>query len=155
MESQRVGFQARVQTGRAAVRTTYAQQGRRQWRPLQHSCLENPRDGGVWWAAVQGVAQGWTRLSDLAGAAACTVGVFSLPCMRQIQINSQSCKWQGGGDSKSATSQMGKLRSGGRGFVTADSLGCLKYICKNVPAFSMYIDIYLTYSVHSNSIKNI
>ena len=25
--------------------------------PLQHSCLENPRDGGAWWAAVYGVAQ--------------------------------------------------------------------------------------------------
>ena len=30
--------------------------------PLQHSCLENPRDGGAWWAAVYGVAQGRTRL---------------------------------------------------------------------------------------------
>ena len=26
------------------------------------SCLENPRDGGAWWAAVYGVAQSWTRL---------------------------------------------------------------------------------------------
>ena len=30
--------------------------------PLQCSCLENPRDGGVWWAAVYGVAQSQTRL---------------------------------------------------------------------------------------------
>ena len=30
--------------------------------PLQYSCLENPRDGGAWWAAVYGVAQGQTRL---------------------------------------------------------------------------------------------
>ena len=30
--------------------------------PLQCSCLENPRDGGAWWAAVSGVAQSWTRL---------------------------------------------------------------------------------------------
>ena len=29
-----------------------------------HSCLDNPRDGGAWWAAVYGVAQSWTRLSD-------------------------------------------------------------------------------------------
>ena len=28
--------------------------------PLQCSCLENPRDGGAWWAAVSGVAQNWT-----------------------------------------------------------------------------------------------
>ena len=30
--------------------------------PLQYSCLENPRDGGAWWAAVCGVAQSQTRL---------------------------------------------------------------------------------------------
>ena len=28
--------------------------------PLQYSRLENPVDGGAWWAAVHGVAQGWT-----------------------------------------------------------------------------------------------
>ena len=30
--------------------------------PLRYSCLENPRDGGAWWAAVYGVAQSRTRL---------------------------------------------------------------------------------------------
>ena len=30
--------------------------------PLQCSCLENPRDGGAWWAAIYGVAQSQTRL---------------------------------------------------------------------------------------------
>ena len=33
--------------------------------PLQYSCLENPMDGGAWWAAVHGVARSRTRLSDL------------------------------------------------------------------------------------------
>ena len=32
--------------------------------PLQYTCLENPMDGGVWWAAVHEVAKSWTRLSD-------------------------------------------------------------------------------------------
>ena len=32
--------------------------------PLQYSCLENPMDGGAWWAAVHGVARSQTRLSD-------------------------------------------------------------------------------------------
>ena len=32
--------------------------------PLQYSCLENPMDGGAWWAAVHGVAKSQTRLSD-------------------------------------------------------------------------------------------
>ena len=32
--------------------------------PLQYSCLENPMDGGAWWAAVHGVAKSQTQLSD-------------------------------------------------------------------------------------------
>ena len=32
--------------------------------PLQYSCLENPMDGGAWWAAVHGVTEGQTQLSD-------------------------------------------------------------------------------------------
>ena len=32
--------------------------------PLQYSCLENPMDGGAWWAAVHGVAKSRTRLGD-------------------------------------------------------------------------------------------
>ena len=36
--------------------------------PLQCSCLENPRDGGAWWAAVYGVAQNWTRLKWLSSS---------------------------------------------------------------------------------------
>ena len=31
--------------------------------PLQYSCLENPMDGGAWWAAVHGVTKSWTWLS--------------------------------------------------------------------------------------------
>ena len=33
--------------------------------PLQYSCLENPMDGGAWYAAVRGVARSQTTLSDL------------------------------------------------------------------------------------------
>ena len=32
--------------------------------PLQYSCLENPMEGGAWWAAVNGVSKSRTRLSD-------------------------------------------------------------------------------------------
>ena len=32
--------------------------------PLWYSCLENPTDGGAWWAAVHGVVKSRTRLSD-------------------------------------------------------------------------------------------
>ena len=36
--------------------------------PLQCSCLENPRAGGAWWAAVYGVAQSQTRLKQLSSS---------------------------------------------------------------------------------------
>ena len=36
--------------------------------PLQYSCLENPRDGGAWWAAVYGIAQSRTQLKRLSSS---------------------------------------------------------------------------------------
>ena len=36
--------------------------------PLQYSCLENPMDGGAWWAAVHGVTRSWTRLKQLSSS---------------------------------------------------------------------------------------
>ena len=36
--------------------------------PLQCSCLENPRDGGAWWATIYGVAQSRTRLKRLSSS---------------------------------------------------------------------------------------
>ena len=44
--------------------------------PLQYSCLENPMDGGAWWAAVSGVAQSWTRLKWLSSSSS-----SSIPCL--------------------------------------------------------------------------
>ena len=42
--------------------------GEENGNPLQCSCLENPRDGGAWWAAVYGVAQSRTRLKWLSSS---------------------------------------------------------------------------------------
>ena len=41
--------------------------------PLQCSCLENPRDGGAWWAAVYGVAQTRTRLKRLSSSSGSSI----------------------------------------------------------------------------------
>ena len=38
--------------------------GKGNGNPPKYSCLENPMDGGAWWATVHGVAKSWTRLSD-------------------------------------------------------------------------------------------
>ena len=43
--------------------------------PLQCFCLENPRDGGAWWAAIYGVAQSWTQLKRLSSSSS-TVHLF-------------------------------------------------------------------------------
>ena len=43
--------------------------------PLQCSCLENPRDGGAWWAAVCGVAQSRTRLKRLSSSSSADIEV--------------------------------------------------------------------------------
>ena len=40
--------------------------------PLQCSCLQNPRDGRAWWAAIYGVAQSWTQLKRLNSSSSST-----------------------------------------------------------------------------------
>ena len=46
--------------------------------PLQYSCLENPRDGGAWWAAVYGVALSRTQLKRLSSSSS------SKECLKQF-----------------------------------------------------------------------
>ena len=46
--------------------------------PLPCSCLENPGDGGAWWAAVYRVAQSWARLKRLSGSSSMTNNVERL-----------------------------------------------------------------------------
>ena len=52
--------------------------------PLQYSCLENPMDGGAWWAAVHGVAKSRTRLSNF-------TFTFSLSCIGEGNGNPLQC----------------------------------------------------------------
>ena len=47
--------------------------------PLQCSCLENPRDGGAWWAAICGVTQSRTRLKRLSSSSSGSSAVKNLP----------------------------------------------------------------------------
>jgi len=49
--------------------------------PLQCSCLENPRDGGAWWAAVFGVTQSQTRLKRLSSSSSMCVAAKSCPTL--------------------------------------------------------------------------
>ena len=45
---------------------------------LQCSCLENPRDGGAWWAAVYGVTQNRTRLKQLSSSSSSNIHIILL-----------------------------------------------------------------------------
>ena len=56
------GLQESYTTERLHFHFSLACTGEGNGNPLQCSCLENPRDGGAWWAAVYGVAQSRTRL---------------------------------------------------------------------------------------------
>ena len=64
--------------------------------PLQYSCLENPRDGGAWWAAVYEVAQSRTQLKRLSNSSSmgcikwymgCIMGFCPLPNSVEILCN--------------------------------------------------------------------
>ena len=58
--------------------------------PLQCSCLENPRGGEPWWAAIYGVAQSRTRLKWLSSSSSrwwwwCTILWMYYPCTLQLE----------------------------------------------------------------------
>ena len=59
--------------------------GDRNGNPLQCSCLENPRDGGAWWAAIYGVAQSQTQLKRLNSSS-------SSRRNKGITLNADDCK---------------------------------------------------------------
>ena len=55
--------------------------------PLQRSCLENPRDGGAWWAPIYGVAQSRTRLKWLSSSSSS----FSLIGLTRSALSQALC----------------------------------------------------------------
>ena len=70
--------------------------------PLQHSCLENPMDGGAWWAAVHGVAKSRTRHSDF------TFTFHFHALEKEMATHSSSLAWRIPG-----TGEPGRLQSMG------------------------------------------
>ena len=56
--------------------------------PPQYSCLENPMDGGAWWAAVHGVTKSWTRLSNF-------IFTFHFPALeKEMATHSSLLAWR-------------------------------------------------------------
>ena len=63
-----------------------------QHHPLQCSCLENPRDGGAWWAAVYAVAQSRTRLKRLSSSSSSS-GLSTNPSIEYAGVISLKINW--------------------------------------------------------------
>ena len=69
-------------------RATCDRYGEGNGNPLQCSCLENPRDGGAWWAAISGVTQSRTRLKRLSSSSS-TIDIDTNPLRFIIRANHQ------------------------------------------------------------------
>ena len=87
---QSMGSQELDMTERLPFHFSLSSIGEGNGNPLQCSCLENPRYGGAWWAAVYGVTQSWTRLKWLSSSSrplvfaknVCIVTVMVFPVVR-------------------------------------------------------------------------
>ena len=65
--------------------------------PLQCSCLENPRDGGAWWATVYGITQSRTRLKRLSSSSSRGSAGSSLLCLRFSSCGELGLLFRSGG----------------------------------------------------------
>ena len=65
--------------------------GEENGNPLQHSCLENPMDGGAWWAIVHGVAKSWARLSDFTFTCTHTYDILGFPGVASYKELAYQC----------------------------------------------------------------
>ena len=64
---------------------------------LQYSCLENPRDGGAWWAAIYGVTQSRTQLKRLSSSSSSSMTYLGLSkdALLRILCTVVYCKYTG------------------------------------------------------------
>ena len=92
--------------------------------PLQYSCLENPMDGGAWWAAVHGVANSRTRLSD------CTFTFHFHALEKEMATHSSVLAWRipGTGEPGGLPS-MGSHRVGHDWSDLAAAAAATKHVC--------------------------
>ena len=62
--------------------------------PLQCSCLENPRDGEAWWAAVYGVAQSRTQLKRLSSSSSVLKIIGNFYTYNEVFVEEHYLIWQ-------------------------------------------------------------
>ena len=94
--------------------------------PLQYSCLENPMDGGAWWAAVHGVAESQIRLSDFPFT-------FHFPALeKEMAAHSSVLAWRiPGAEEPGGLPSMGSHRIGHDWSDLAAAAGCVSSIVSN------------------------
>ena len=85
MESLRVGHDWATSLSLSCI-------GEGNGNPLQCSCLENPWDGGAWWAAVYGVPKSWTQLKWLSSSSSCFIDYTKTFDCVQFSSVAQSCR---------------------------------------------------------------
>ena len=88
--------------------------------PLQCSCLENPRDGGAWWAAVYAVAQSRTRLKRLSSSSSSS----SKPMQETQETLFWSLVWENPLEKEMATHFLPGKSPGQRSLVGYHPWGC-------------------------------
>ena len=85
----------------------YLPNGEGNGTPLQHSCLENPMDGGAWEAAVHGVSKSRTRLSDF------TFTFYFHASEKEVATHSSALAWRIPGTGEpGGLASMGSHRAG-------------------------------------------
>ena len=76
------------------LRTSVVRHGEGSGTPLQYSCLENPMDGGAWWAAVHGVTKSRTRLKRLSSSSSMVRHISGLvECQAPTRSFNKGCYW--------------------------------------------------------------
>ena len=77
-------------------RSSRSNMGEGNGTPLQYSCLENPREGRAWWAAVYGVAQSRTRLKRLGSSVPLFATPWTVACQAPLSLGfSRPEYWSG------------------------------------------------------------
>ena len=105
--------------------------------PLQCSCLENPRDGGAWWAAVYAVTQSRTRLKRLSSSSS-SFNTFMFTQLWRIVITFPSITWV------NETNHLKREKGGTNGAIKVrDVPGCIGSITENIILSWAYDDVWL------------
>ena len=85
--------------------------GKGNGNPLQCSCLENPRDGGAWWAAIYGVTQSRTGLKRLSSSSSSRVWEIKGGVPQAVVLNWDDIYKNSGVDNSEDTEERGDANS--------------------------------------------